>query len=100
MPRDLPAASIAQRHQIETISVPVTLGTAAGQAVSVTNSNGWISRLQHPLPQSMLPVTAGPENNHSVVAYGWEGHSMRCIKLAPAQSLCNTGRQNRFVLGQ
>jgi len=78
----------------------VTLGTAAGQALSVTNSNGWISRLQRPLSQSMLPVTGCPENNHSVVVNGLEGRSLRCLTLAPAQSLCDKGRQNLFVLGQ
>ncbi len=99
MPRSSAAASIAQRHQGETVSLPVTLRTAAGQAVSVSDSNGWVSRLQHPLTQSMLPVTAGPENNHSVVVNGLEGHSLRCLTPAPAQSLCDKGQQNLFVLG-
>jgi len=43
VPRSAAAASIAQRHQGETVSLPVTFRTAAGQAVSVTDSNGWIS---------------------------------------------------------
>ncbi len=90
VPRSRAAAGIAQRRQGEKVSLPVTSRSAAGQAVSVTDINGWISRLQPPLSQSMLPVTAG----HSVVLNGLEGRNLRCLASAPAQSLCDKGRQN------
>ena len=47
----------------------------------------------------MLPVRAGPKNNHSVVVNGLEGRSLRCLASAPAHSLCDKGRHNFFVLG-
>lgn len=46
----------------------------------------------------MLHVKTGPENGYCVVVDGLEGRSLCCLRPAPAQSLCDKGPQNLFVV--